>query len=448
MDEKRTILLICILASFVSFLDGSVVNVALPAISHDFGGGLFLQQWVVDAYLLTLGSLILIAGSLADVFGNRRIMKYGLYGFAATSILCALAPNGLFLILGRGLQGVAGALLVPSSLALIIATFKDEAQGKAIGTWTAWTGISFLIGPLLGGFLVDAASWRLIFAINIVPIVVSLWLLHVVHAAEATDRSRKIDFAGALLCGAGLFGTVFALIEEPHFGWSHPIIYIPFVLGIFVLVAFLFQERSHRDPMLPLHLFAARNFAYGNVATFAIYAALSIATFVITVFLQQVAGYSALEAGLSLIPVTIIMFFLSSRFGSLATRWGPRFFMTAGPLIAAAGFFSMLRVTMPINYWSGLLPGILVFGLGLSITVAPLTAAILGSRDSAQAGIGSAVNNAISRIAGLLAIAFLGIIVGESITIETFKQSILVASLLLVFGGVVSFIGIRNTRKG
>ncbi|HUO50173.1 MAG TPA: MFS transporter [Candidatus Paceibacterota bacterium] len=444
MDAKRAVLFISILASFVSFLDASVTNVALPAIMRDLGGGLSLQEWTVDAYLITLGSLILIAGSLADVYGQRKILRYGLYGFAAASLLCAGALSGPFLIVSRALQGVAGALLVPSSLSLIIATFKGEEQGRAIGTWTAWTSISFLIGPLMGGFLVDELSWRYIFLINILPIALALYLLSTLRVAESRNTSRTIDIFGAISCGVGLFGIVFSLIEEPNFGWVNPIIYVPGVVGIFALAVLFANEKKRSDPMLPLSLFRVRNFAYGNLATVPIYASLSVSSFLIIIFLQQVAGFSALEAGLALIPATAILFLLSSRFGSLSNVYGPRLFMTLGPLIAAAGFAFMLNVDDPINYWTQFLPGILMFGLGLSMTVAPLTSAVLGSIDPANSGIGSAINNAVSRIAGLLAIALVGVVTGGTLNVDAFRRGVVLMAVLLILGGIISFLGIRN----
>lgn len=443
--RQRLVLSISILASFVAFLDGSVVNVALPAISLDLGGGLVLQQWVVDAYLITLGALILLAGSLSDLFGRKRILNIGLIGFAATSMLCALAPNGPALIIARALQGAAGALLVPSSLALIIASFSGESQGKAIGKWTAWTGISFIIGPLLGGFLVDAASWRLIFAINVLPIAVCVWLLRFLDTAEPAKKV-KLDTLGAVLCSAGLAGSAFALIEQPHYGWQHPVIFLSFVGGLVALAGFVWHESRTAAPMLPLSLFSVRNFAVGNVATTAIYGGLSIATFLIIVFLQQVGGYSALSAGFALLPVTIVMFFLSSRFGTLAGTYGPRLFMATGPIVAGVGFLLMLRVSAEVQYVSQLLPGVLVFALGLSMTVAPLTSAVLGDIQANHAGIASAVNNAIARIAGLIGVAILGVVVGAQLDTEGFRRAIVLTAALLVAGGIVSAIGIRNRR--
>ncbi|HTH72658.1 MAG TPA: MFS transporter [Candidatus Pristimantibacillus sp.] len=440
---ERLVLVISILASFVAFLDGSVVNVALPAISRELGGGLGTQQWVVDAYLITLGSLILVAGSLSDLFGRRKILKAGLVGFGAASILCAIAPSGGFLIAARALQGVAGALLVPSSLALIMSTFSGPAQGKAIGSWTAWTGISFIIGPLLGGFLVDTLSWRLIFAINVLPIAFCLWLLLRLPHTEHTERA-KIDTLGALLCSFGLFGSVFALIEQPHRGWQSLATLIPLLGGLLLLGLFVWYESRNKAAMLPLSLFKVRNFSAGNLATTAIYGALSIATFIIVIFLQQVGGYRALTAGLALVPVTAVMFFLSPRFGALSGKYGPRFFMAAGPMVAGAGFLLMLRVTENVHYWTQLFPGVLAFALGLSMTVAPLTAAVLGDIDTKHAGVASATNNAVARIAGLVAIAAIGVVIGDKLNLAGFHRALLFTAVLIILGGVISAVGIRN----
>jgi EmrB/QacA subfamily drug resistance transporter len=444
--QQRLVLFISILASFVAFLDGSVVNVALPAIVHELGGGLAVQQWVVDAYMITLGSLMLIAGSLSDLFGRKKILGIGLAAFGLTSLLCAIAPNASFLIISRALQGVAGALLVPSSLALIISTFSGRAQGKAIGTWTAWTGIAFVVGPLLGGFLVDVSSWRLIFAINIVPILATMILLARLEQKEIIRERTRIDWLGAFLCIVGLGGPVYALIEQSHYGWGSPLIYLPLIIGVLASIYFGIHERKTKHPMLPLELFAVRNFSVGNVATFVIYAGLAVASFLITVFVQQVGGYTAINAGMALLPVTLIMLFLSSKFGALSGTFGPRLFMALGPFIGGLGFLLMLRVDQDIHYWTHLFPGVMVFGLGLAITVAPLTSAVLGAIDPKQAGIASAVNNAISRIAGLIAIAALGIITGKAITVSSFHKGLIAISVLMLIGSIVSTIGIHNIR--
>ena len=282
--QQRLVLYASILASFVAFLDIAVVNVALPAIRGELGGGLAAQQWVVDAYLIMLGSLILIAGSMSDIFGRKRVLVGGLAGFGAASLLCAIAPNINFLIGARALQGVAGAMLVPSSLALIISTFSGPAQGKAIGTWTAWTGISFIIGPLVGGALVDNGSWRLVFAINLIPIAITLWLLKLIKSEPERKKTASVDFVGAILCALGLGGPVFALIEQPRLGWASPIIYLPLVLGVIILVGFLLYENYIKNPMLPLSLFRHHNFTVGNIATFAIYSGLTAWTFLLILF--------------------------------------------------------------------------------------------------------------------------------------------------------------------
>jgi EmrB/QacA subfamily drug resistance transporter len=492
--QQRLVLVVSILASFVAFLDGAIVNVALPAIQHDLGGGLAAQQWIVDAYLLTLGSLILIAGSLSDLLGRRKILWLGLWGFALASMLCAVAPNSTLLIIFRALQGIAGALLVPSSLALIIATFSGPAQGKAIGSWTAWTGISFILGPLVGGLLVDQASWRWIFAINVLPIAVTLYLLRRVEVVKDKPKKAKVDIVGALLCAAGLGGAVYALIEQQHYGWSSPSIYLPLVAGLLLLAAFLVYEKRTANPMLPLSLFRNHNFSVGNLATLSIYAGLTASFFLLVVFLQQVAGYSALAAGMAGVPVTLILFLLSPKMGELAGKYGPRLFMGFGPIIASTGFLLMTRLGTHVDYWAQLFVPIVLFGIGLAITVAPLTSAILGDVPKDKAGIASAVNNAVARIAGLVAVAAVGAIVAaqfsnvvdqkmktagippstvttaKQVTLQTtppepyknnpqFKQALSDASVsafhagvftiaaLLIAGGVVSLIGIRNPIK-
>jgi EmrB/QacA subfamily drug resistance transporter len=443
------VLLVAILGSFVSFLDGTVVSVALPAIARELGGpgveGLALQQWVVDAYLVTLGALMLVAGSISDVYGRRRVLAVGLVGFAAASVLCALAPTGPVLVIARALQGVAGALLVPSSLALIVATFSGEAQSRAIGRWTSWTTAAMIVGPFVGGLLVDFASWRWVFWINVPVIAFTLWLLRGVPATEG-EPGRRIDVPGATLAAFGLAGVVFGLIEGERLGWMSPGIVLPVLVGAAMLVAFVLHQRRAADPMLPLSLFRSRNFAWGNLATTAIYGALSLGGFMLTLFLQQVAGYSATWSGVAQLPTTFAMIALSAWFGTLAGRYGPRLFMTAGPLVAAVGFLLMLMIDETAFYPTQVLPGQLVFGLGLSITVAPLTAAILGAVPTHDAGIGSAVNNAVARVAGLVTVAFAGIITGGVLDVASFHRSLLVTAALLVIGGLLSLVGIRNAR--
>lgn len=445
--DQRLVLTIAVLASFVAFLDATVVTVALPAIAEDLGGGLRTQQWVVDAYLVTLGALILVAGSLSDVFGRIRVLVAGLVGFAVTSVAIAAAPTAEFLIVARGLQGVAGALLVPSSLALITANFRDAAQSRAIGIWTAATTVAMIAGPVLGGLSVDLLSWRLVFVINVIPIGVTLWLLAVLGHRDHRREGAAVDWIGAVLCTVGLGGLVFALIEQPSLGWGSPLIWVPLSIGVLSFAGFLVRQAVARDPMMPLGLFRVRNFWTGNVATVFVYAALSLNGFVVVVYLQQEAGLSATLAGLAMLPITLLMISLSSYVGTLAGRWGPRAFMTAGPVIMAAGAMLLLTVSPEFSYWTQVLPSVLVFGLGLTITVAPLTSAILGAIEPARSGIASAVNNAVARVAGLIVIAMLATIVGGSLDLDGFHRAAIATAALMAVGGLVSFAGIRNPSR-
>jgi EmrB/QacA subfamily drug resistance transporter len=445
--SDRPLIAVAVLASFVAFLDGSVVNLALPAIGREFGGGLALQQWVVDGYLLTLGALILVAGAISDQFGRLSVLRMGLVVFAVSSVLCAVAPSGWVLVAARCLQGVGAAFLVPSSLAMINARFSGTEQARAIGTWTAWTGTAFVIGPLLGGVLVDALNWRWIFGVNIVPLAVTLYLTTKLSADEfAADRSARVDIVGAALNAVGLTGAVYALIEGQRLGFSHPAVVVTLAVGLVCLIAFPWWERRAPHPMMPLHIFAARNFAVGNLATVFLYAAVSLGMIIVALFLQETAGLSATQAGLATLPVPVLSFFLARRVGTLAGRHGPRLYMAAGPLVAAIGYLLMMTAREPFNFATQMLPGLVVFGLGLSITVSPLTAAILAAVVPAQSGIGSAINNAVSRIAGLIAIAFTGVIIGGSVDYDGFRQGALVTAALFAVAGLISALGIRNEQ--
>ena len=497
--EKRLTLIACILGTGIVFLDGTVVNIALPALRADLGGGLSGQQWVVEAYLLTLSALLLIGGSLGDLFGLRRVFALGVAGFGVTSLLAAVAPSIELLCVARGLQGICGALLVPSTLATITHVFPESERGRAIGTWTAFSAIAGVLGPFLGGVLIDVASWRLIFAINL-PIVLVTILLIVrgVPASADTPMGGRVDVLGAALGAAALAGPVFALTEQPVRGWD-TVVLAPLVVGVLAAVAFVLHEARSRAPMLPLNLFEHRNFSVGNVATLTIYAGLGGMTFILPLFLQQTGGYSAVAAGLALLPMTLIMFTLSRRFGALADRIGARLPMGVGPLIAAAGTLLLLSVDRHADYAAQVLPGVLVFGLGLSITVAPLTSTVLGAVEQRHAGVASGANNAIARVAGLIAVAALGAIVsaqfaarlddrlpteplpaparavvseakarplggasldgvtgGERATLadtfadaseRAFHAGLGIAALFMAFGGVVSLAGIRDPRR-
>jgi EmrB/QacA subfamily drug resistance transporter len=414
--SKRLTLIACILGSGIATLDGSVVNVALPTIQRALGGGLAAQQWVVNGYLLTLGSLILVGGSLGDLYGQRRTFALGVTGFGVASLGCALAPTIGWLVAARAVEGVFSALLTPASLAVIINTFPESERGAAIGAWTAWGTIAVVIGPLIGGELLAIASWRWIFVINLplVAICVALIRVAIPPAAPRMRSGRNVDVPGALLCALGLAGLVFALIEQPRLGWSSPGVLAPLLGGGALLAGFVLRESRARDPMLPLRLFRQRNFSAGNVETFSMYAGLSIVFFFLVIFLQQIGGYSPLKSGLTTAPVTAVTFLLSRRFGRLADRYGPRLFMGAGPLVCAVGLMMLLRVGVHISYWRDVLPGLLVFALGLAITVAPLTAAVLADATEDDAGIASGVNNAVARVAGLIGTAAVGAAVSAS----------------------------------
>ncbi|HEX6689303.1 MAG TPA: MFS transporter [Solirubrobacterales bacterium] len=413
--QQRMTLVATILGSTVVFLDSTVVNVALPAIADGLDAGLAGQQWVVEAYMLTLVSLLLVGGSLGDQFGRRRMFVFGLIAFGATSILCALAPTVELLIAARALQGIAGALLVPGSLAIVAASFEGAARGKAVGTWTAWTGIATVLGPAGGGALVEALSWRAIFWVNIPLIAVTVALtLHSVRESRDPEAFRGIDWLGIALSAAGLAGPVFALIEQPTRGWGDPVVLVSMAAGIACFALFVLHEARARHPMLDLSLFRIRNFRVANLTTFSAYAGLIGGLFFVGLFLQQVAGYSPIEAGLATTPVSLILFFLSPRWGKLASGTGPRLPMSLGPIVGGVGLILLMRVGSDPSYVVDVLPAILVFGLGLSATVAPLTATVLDSVEERHVGIASGVNNGVARVAGLLAIAILGAVISAS----------------------------------
>jgi EmrB/QacA subfamily drug resistance transporter len=465
--QQRLTLVATILGSTVVFLDSTVVNVALPPIAEGLNAGLAGQQWVVEAYMLTLVSLLLVGGSLGDQFGRRRLFVIGLIAFGACSALCAVAPSVEFLIAMRALQGIAGALLVPGSLAIVAATFEGAARGKAVGTWTAWTGIATVIGPAGGGALVGLTSWRAIFWVNIPLIAATVALtLHSVRESRDPDAFRGIDWLGIGLSAVGLGGPVFALIEQPDRGWGDPAVWIPLVAGIACFALFVLHEMRARHPMLDLGLFRIRNFAVTNLTTLATYAGLIGGLFFVGLFLQQVAGYSPFEAGLATTPISLILFVLSPRWGRLASGAGPRLPMTLGPIVGGLGLLLLLRVGSGADYASEVLPAILVFGLGLSATVAPLTATVLDSVEERHVGIASGVNNGVSRVAGLLSIAVLGAVVSArfaalapgvsggpltdhaaAASTSAFHLGVTIAGLLMIAGGVVSAVGIEDPQR-
>ena len=411
----RWIVLTTVLGSTMALLDSTVVNVALPDLSEDLDASLADQQWVVEAYLLAMVSLLLVGGSLSDQFGRRRIFVIGLIGFGVTSVLCAAAPSSAVLIGARAAQGLAGALLVPGSLAILAATFEGAERGKAVGTWTAWSGIATVLGPAGGGALIEALSWRALFWVNVPLIIATVFLtLRVVRESSDPQADRAIDWTGILLSAAGLGGPVFALIQQPTHGWSDPIVYIPLVAGIVLFAVFLVWESRARHPMLDLSLFRIRNFSVTNVETLIVYAGLLGAFFFVTLFLQETVGYTPLEAGLATTPISLLLFALSPRFGKIATGIGPRVPMSVGPIVGGLGLLLLVRLNTDSDYLTDVLPGVVIFGLGLSATVAPLTATALDSVEERRVGVASGINNGVSRVAGLLAIAVLGAVISGS----------------------------------
>lgn len=445
----RGVLAAAVLASGVAFLDGTVVNAALPAISDDLNASLAGLQWVVTAYLLTLGAFLVLGGALGDHYGRRKVLMIGLVGFAATSALCGLAPTTGALIGARALQGVAAALLVPGSLAIVSTSFHPTDRGRAIGAWSGLSGLSLAIGPFLGGWLIDAFSWRLVFFIN-VPLIALAVMLAVKNVSESRDptATHRIDWLGGIVLVAGLAAAVYALIEGPSSGWTTATVALVIAGGL-ALVVFVVIELQVAHPMVPLSMFRSQQFSGANVVTFMVYAALSGVLFLLVVHLQTDLGYSALEAGAALLPITALMATLSAKTGALSQRIGPRLPMTIGPLIAAGGIALLARVEPGRSYWTAVFPGVVLLGLGLALTVAPLTTAVLAAAGDAHAGIGSAINNAVSRIAGLLAVAVLpaaaGLTGGTSLDlVGGFDRAMIICAALCASGGVIAALVIRR----
>ncbi|MGH2753388.1 MAG: DHA2 family efflux MFS transporter permease subunit [Actinomycetota bacterium] len=448
----RWVITATVLGSGIAFLDSTVVNVALPSIQDDLGGGIAGLQWTMDAYLVTLGSLLLLGGSLGDIFGRRKVFNLGLVGFAVASALCGLAPSIEMLIAARALQGIAAAMLVPGSLAIIQASFAPEDRARAIGAWSGLSGVTTALGPFLGGYFVDAVSWRLVFFINLPLAAIAIWIA-ARHVPETRDETTvgRIDLPGALSASVGISGILYALIEGPSRGWSSASILISLTIGILGLVAFFLIESRSTHPMMPLSIFRSMQFSGANATTLLVYSALSGALFLVVIQLQENLGYTALEAGAATIPLTILLLLLSPRVGAWAQRVGPRIPMTLGPIVAGAGLALFVLVEPGASYFTSVFPGIFVFGLGMALVVAPLTAAVLAAVDEHRAGVASGVNNAVARIAGLLAIALLPLVSGMTGTqasgndfTEAFQQAVVIAGITCAIGGVIAFATIRK----
>lgn len=449
----KWVLAAAVLGSGLAFLDGTVVNVALPAIGEDLNASTSALQWILNGYLLTLASLILLGGSLGDRFGRRKIFVFGVGLFTVASLLCAIAPNVEALIGARLIQGVGGAMLTPGSLAMIEATFIPEDRARAIGAWSGLGGVATAIGPLLGGYLVDAVSWRMIFLINL-PIGIFVAILATRRVPETRDprATGRIDYPGATLAALGLAGTTYALIEAPDRG-ATPLILTAAIGGVIALIAFLLVERHRPEPMMPLSIFSSKQFSAANLVTFAVYTALGGVFFLLVSFLQISLGYSAIGAGAASLPVTLILLLLSAYSGALAQRIGPRIPLTVGPLIIAVGLLMMARINPGDQYVTSILPPVIVFGLGLVLVVAPVTATVLAAADNRNAGIASGINNAVARVGGLLAVAVLPLIAGltgdqfydPAAMTDGFHMAMVACAILAAFGGIFAWLTISSS---
>jgi len=442
--QGRWLLLATVLGSSLAFLDGSIVNIALPAIERDLGTGVAGLQWTVNAYTLTLAALILVGGSLGDRWGRRRVFVLGVVWFAVASLLCAIAPNIEVLVAARAFQGIGAALLTPGSLALISASMDGEDRGAAIGTWAGLAGVSTAFGPLLGGWLIEAVSWRAVFYLNL-PLAAAIVWITLRHVPESKDEEveGRIDFTGAALTAAGLAALTYGLVGSQV---------LPSLLGVLLLVAFVVQQRRSPHALVPLKLFANRTFTAANLSTFAVYGSLSGAMFLLILQLQYVSGYSPLESGAATLPITIMMLLFSARAGRLGQRIGPRWPMTVGPMVAACGLLLLLPIGPDPSYLTAVFPGVLVFSVGLTLIVAPLTTAVLGAVPNSQSGIASGINNAVARTASLLAVAALPPIAGigganfadPAVFAPGFRSGTMLCAILLVGGGVIAAVLIGN----
>jgi EmrB/QacA subfamily drug resistance transporter len=439
------VLVVAIMVSMVAFLDSNVVNLALPAIERDLGGGLSLQQWVVDGYLLALVATILPGGSISDLFGRVPVMRFGLVAFGTGSVLAATATWPAMLITGRLIQGLGGAFLVPGSLALINSVFDRTDRPAAIGAWTAWTSTAFALGPLVGGLAVDFLSWRWIYVLSAVPMVVGFALTFWLCPMPGPSERARVDVAGAALSAVGLAATVYALIESDRRGWVDPLVTGSLAVGVAALLAFVAWERRAPHPMVPLRLFTNRHFAGANLATAFIYSALMLGgSFSTALFIQEVAGFPAIAAGLITLPIPIMSLLFARRVGRMATRIGPRVFLITGPVLAGFGVLLIRPSAHGFNVITDVLPGRIVLAIGLVLTITPLTAVNLSSVEPAHSGIAAAIQNAVGRTSALIAVACVGLIAAGTLTDASFERLLQVSAVLFFIGAVISGATIIN----
>ena len=452
----RWVIASTVLGSGIAFLDATVVGIALPSIDREFHGGVDTLQWVVTGYSLTLAAFLLLGGSLGDRYGRKRIFTVGVVWFALASACCGIAPSAGLLVAARVVQGVGGALLTPASLAILQASFRPEDRARAIGAWSGLSGVAAAAGPLVGGYLLAIGSWRWVFYINL-PLAAAVVVITARHVPETRDptSSGRIDGVGAALAVLFLAGLTYGLIEAPTRGWSSPAVIASLLVAAVAAPAFLVVEHRRTHPMLPLGLFRSQQFRGANAVTFVVYGALGGALFLLPVELQIVAGYSPLASGLALLPVTVVMLALSARSGALSTRIGPRLQMTVGPLVVGAGLVLLTRASDPGNYWTQVFPAVLLFALGLAVTVAPLTSTAMGAAPPEHSGIASAVNNVVSRAAGLLAVAVLPLLagltgaaaLGATELAAGFRTAMVISGVTCATGGVIAALSIRNPAR-
>ena len=441
-------MVVAVMVSMVAFLDSSVINLALPAIEHDLGGGLALQQWIIDGYLLTTAAAILPGGSLSDQFGRIPVMRFGLATFGAGSILAAVATSPGMLITARLIQGLGAAFLVPGSLALINTVFDKAHQPAAIGFWTGWTGTAFALGPLLGGLSVDFLGWRWIFVLSAIPMAVGYALTFWLCPMPGRVEGARVDTVGVGFSAVGLATTVYALIESHHYGWRDPAVITSLVIGIGALTGFLRQQQRSTQPMLPLPLLLVRNVAAANLVTACVYGGLTLGSLAVALYVQEVAGYSATAAGLATLPIPVLSFLLARHVGRIAVRVGPRVFLMTGP--AVAGFGLLLIRPKPDGFQAitDLLPGMTVLAVGLVATITPLMSVTLASVPAEHSGVASAVNNAVSRLAALMAIGSMGLITGGTASAIGFAHVFQVCAALFAFGSLCAALFVTNPPGG
>jgi EmrB/QacA subfamily drug resistance transporter len=443
--QTTRVMLLAIMVSMVVFLDGTVVNLALPATERDLGGGMCSQQWVVDGYLLAVAAMVLPGGAISDLFGRVPVMRCGLAAFGAGSVLAATAGTPAMLIAGRLVQGLGGAFLVPGSLALINSSFERADRPAAIGSWTAWTGSAFALGPLLGGLTVDFLGWRWIYVLSAIPVAIGFALTFWLRRMPGPSERPRVDVAGAALSAVGLTATVYALIEQGRRGWDDPRVRVALVVGVAALLAFVAWQRRARHPMVPPGLFTTRNFTGANLVTAFVYGGITMGSLAIALYLIEVAGYSATAAGLITLPSPIMSLLFARGVGGLAARIGPRIFLMTGPALAGLGLLLIRPSAHGLHILTDVLPGRILLAIGMVLAVTPLTAVNLSAVKSAHSGIAAAIQNATGRTSALIAVACVGLITANRLTDASFTRLLQVSALLFFIGAVIGGLAIRNS---